>query len=598
MRGLEVSVRRADIAAGLSLGPVPSYILSEGGRRTPALPLARRDGKSLISSTELSALLTDPSKNVLIIDTRPISQFLKTHLSRAVNIAVPNLIMRRCKRNLMTILDTRKERYIGRSEVASPVPKGPIRENEESNLGVMAGGWETIASFVTTMGGRTTWAGFWNLTDSALSNELVVMAEQDDDEMARVVEEMLLEKTHERSFRIRWMEGGWAKGMDMDPNSWTGLFCQGEMSERLDPTTRASNAAPRSGTGSGNSQSNHGSVSSADVSAMHLSVARGLPQLIVPTTHVASSQTTSFKSYPLASEELSATEPYPALFSPNMASVNKARRMLPTPIRIDTFGAGNLPPKTGRKPPALNLQSSNSNLKIPPPLKSASLPSPRSNSETSTRLRSASGNTTFLHPSDRAYLESDDQHSSPLTAIRENVAQSGSVQSFCYSQSACPPSPSTFGGVTRRMNPNQESADFAQQSDTVFRSPINSSTSSSSISSGFNYPPSNTADQHLYDDDDEDELKHAPMTFVVSTILPSFLFLGPEITTEREVQQLLDLGVKRILNVAVECDEGDRLNLQEKFEKYNRLPLRDCVEETGIRKGVEDACKFIGTLSR
>jgi hypothetical protein len=88
------------------------------------------------------------------------------------------------------------------------------------------------------------------------------------------------------------------------------------------------------------------------------------------------------------------------------------------------------------------------------------------------------------------------------------------------------------------------------------------------------------------------------MTFVVSTILPSFLFLGPEITTEREVQQLLDLGVKRILNVAVECDEGDRLNLQEKFEKYNRLPLRDCVEETGIRKGVEDACKFIGTLSR
>lgn len=107
------------------------------------------------------------------------------------------------------------------------------------------------------------------------------------------------------------------------------------------------------------------------------------------------------------------------------------------------------------------------------------------------------------------------------------------------------------------------------------------------------YPLSPINGYQATEDDDEDR-SPGPLTFTVSTILPSFLYLGPEITSEAEVQKLLDLGVKRILNVAVECDEGERLELQNRFEKYVRLPLRDCVEESGIRKGVMDACQFLG----
>jgi hypothetical protein len=82
--------------------------------------------------------------------------------------------------------------------------------------------------------------------------------------------------------------------------------------------------------------------------------------------------------------------------------------------------------------------------------------------------------------------------------------------------------------------------------------------------------------------------------FVVSTILPSFLYLGPEITTEKDIQQLQSLGVRRILNVAIECNDAEVLGIRDKFEKYVQLPLRDCVEETGIGKGVRDACTFLG----
>ncbi|KAI0790940.1 hypothetical protein C8Q75DRAFT_798252 [Abortiporus biennis] len=81
--------------------------------------------------------------------------------------------------------------------------------------------------------------------------------------------------------------------------------------------------------------------------------------------------------------------------------------------------------------------------------------------------------------------------------------------------------------------------------------------------------------------------------FTVSTILPSFLFLGPELTTEEHVQELLSLGVKRILNIAIECDDDHGLRLRERFERYHRIPMRDTVEEDNITKGVREACTLL-----
>lgn len=82
--------------------------------------------------------------------------------------------------------------------------------------------------------------------------------------------------------------------------------------------------------------------------------------------------------------------------------------------------------------------------------------------------------------------------------------------------------------------------------------------------------------------------------FTISTILPNFLFLGPELTTEEHVTALQELGVKRILNIAAECDDDNGLRLREVFDKYYKIPMRDTVEEENIAKGVKEVCEILG----
>ncbi|KAI0776779.1 hypothetical protein BD413DRAFT_661703 [Trametes elegans] len=81
--------------------------------------------------------------------------------------------------------------------------------------------------------------------------------------------------------------------------------------------------------------------------------------------------------------------------------------------------------------------------------------------------------------------------------------------------------------------------------------------------------------------------------FTVSTILPNFLFLGPELTSEDHVEELLSLGVKRILNIAAECDDDHGLRLRERFDRYIRIPIRDTVEEDNITRGVREVCEIL-----
>lgn len=84
-------------------------------------------------------------------------------------------------------------------------------------------------------------------------------------------------------------------------------------------------------------------------------------------------------------------------------------------------------------------------------------------------------------------------------------------------------------------------------------------------------------------------------TFTISTILPNFLFLGPELTELAHVEELKELGVKRILNIAAECNEDDHgLNLKERFQRYVKIPMRDTVEEENILKGIREACEMLG----
>jgi hypothetical protein len=87
------------------------------------------------------------------------------------------------------------------------------------------------------------------------------------------------------------------------------------------------------------------------------------------------------------------------------------------------------------------------------------------------------------------------------------------------------------------------------------------------------------------------------LSFTVSMILPNFLYLGPELTLPEHVQELKSLGIKRILNIAAECDDDHGLNLRDNFERYVKIPMRDTVEEDQITRGLKEACEILGRAS-
>ncbi|KAF7297109.1 hypothetical protein MIND_00943800 [Mycena indigotica] len=80
--------------------------------------------------------------------------------------------------------------------------------------------------------------------------------------------------------------------------------------------------------------------------------------------------------------------------------------------------------------------------------------------------------------------------------------------------------------------------------------------------------------------------------FAISTILPGFLFLGPELTQPEHVAELQSFGVRRILNIAAECDDDHGLHLRTIF-KYHKIPMRDTVEEENIARGVREVCEIL-----
>ncbi|CAG8462115.1 10845_t:CDS:2 [Ambispora gerdemannii] len=86
------------------------------------------------------------------------------------------------------------------------------------------------------------------------------------------------------------------------------------------------------------------------------------------------------------------------------------------------------------------------------------------------------------------------------------------------------------------------------------------------------------------------QVTHPETVFIVSTIFPDFLFLGPEITKQEEVDELKEKGVKRILNMAFECE--DVLGLNQQFENYLKLNIKDSVEED-VESGLKIAIDFI-----
>lgn len=80
--------------------------------------------------------------------------------------------------------------------------------------------------------------------------------------------------------------------------------------------------------------------------------------------------------------------------------------------------------------------------------------------------------------------------------------------------------------------------------------------------------------------------------FNVSVIIPGFLYLGSEPIRPSDVEELESVGIKRILNMAVECDTQERW--KGRFEKIATIPMRDSLAEVNVQDRIKEACMLIG----
>ncbi|KAF9966858.1 hypothetical protein BGZ70_001024 [Mortierella alpina] len=184
---------------------------------------------------------------------------------------------------------------------------------------------------------------------------------------------------------------------------------------------------------------------------------------------------------------------------------------------------------------------------------------------------------------------------------RQRSGASNSLRSIPLSLNAAASPTRTYfdvdGGDQNSLKNNNNSheasaAGFHQEYQArMFSEGIDSYTNNSSMASIMN--------QHLYQhhhhhqqgyDDEFAEENGDNGEQEISCILPNFLYLGPEIVTEEQVQQLEQLGIKRVLNMARECE--DLLVSQRAGIEYHKIGVLDNVEED-VSPGLLEAVDII-----
>lgn len=453
---------------------------------TPEL-LLRQDDTPVAHAISISAvvdLLSLPSTTVtpgeldqtVILDTRPLGDFLDAHLPRSANVSIPSLMFKRF------------------SKLSSNKPTS----------------WDLLGSFISTPAGKSLWAA----VDQKERVNVVVIGLTAADETAKVLR-AVVDGIVEGDVKL--LRGGWAAVLQ-EPTA-AELLVSGERSVK--------------------SLSSEHSTCSTSLPSPRSVIASDVPPSILPTS--SSSRVLHHPSMP----------------SLRTWGVSDCKRN--TPMLSLHTGA-----KMSRRPPKLSLNLDKSIRSAttgpfgdgaPHTSNNLDVPGRRINPGlTISSPRSPLHISTFQDPSERP-------RSPPSPGLCNDADDT-----FYYENCT---SPSSFAAPSTPWSNDATARPDERSYHPLPRSP-------NSMVAG-----STTA-------------RHGIAPFVVSTILPSFLYLGPEITSREEVDALVKLGVKRILNVAFECDDDDELRLKERFERYLKLPMRDMVEESGVAKGMRDSCKFLG----
>ncbi|KAG2221577.1 hypothetical protein INT45_002591 [Circinella minor] len=101
------------------------------------------------------------------------------------------------------------------------------------------------------------------------------------------------------------------------------------------------------------------------------------------------------------------------------------------------------------------------------------------------------------------------------------------------------------------------------------------------------------------DEDDDTAGGISPQTeadfeFIISEIIPGFLFVGPEIETAEQAQELEARKIQRVLNMAEECND----EALQKDILYRKIAARDTVEMKNIDWVMMEAVCFIEEAKR
>ncbi|KAI0920400.1 hypothetical protein AcW1_002155 [Taiwanofungus camphoratus] len=465
--------------------PLSAFYVDAHDWKVTSFDAARRQQPARgLDPAILVARLSAPTRP-LLIDTRPIGSFLGNRLERSINMAIPSLILKRCRK-----------------------PNGGFH------------GLDALRQFITTDDGKHIW------------DDILTSGDWDGDVI--VYDESMDEKNRDNSQAIAWAllpvleslldhgNADYLEGGILAAQQHPYLQQLIVTDDRIDDSSQDSLSAP---------SKKAGGLFQLDV--ISTSRSKNLPQVEQPPVSPSPMMPSAMHSWHTISDYATPSPP------PSQTVFSRPppprRPSVPTLGRIDTTSAERL----NTSLPKLQVRTL--------PTKSATLAAPP------------------MHSLDTSSLRSRSRSPSHLNLAFSNRSPPGSARllspsTISSSELLPPPSPC----FTRSSTPHTPLTPMP-------RSPSTARPDSSQ-------PPTT-----------EDPFP----VFTVSTILPNFLFLGPELTAEEHVEELMSLGVKRILNIAAECDDDHDLHLRERFERYVRIPMRDTVEEDNITRGVREVCELL-----
>lgn len=567
----------------------------------------------------------------LLIDTRPVGHYLSSRIKHSINMAIPSLILKRSRKpgaGAFTSIASLKQ-FITTDE-----------GKEEWDLLFGAGGEVVVDQY----GGHGDWDGDVVVFDEEMNEHERYNAGVTAWSLLPVIEPLL-----EHGGSVEYLEGGMKKarmnpdlrrfilGSDESSNSSAsgsppGLGSGGMLSAPP-PGKGKALGKKRSALGLGLSQLDTLSASASRKNLPEVEISRSaveetapspLPMMQMSMSNQSSSSRSTTPNASVLSLHDATPSPPPSHSSfsrpppprrPSLTALKKLdtksaerlnekhrERTNSNALRkIDTSSAERLTLNTG----AANGNGNGVGITLPKlsvrtvPLKSATLAAPPmgeqwANANLSLNVNGAPPSSPRVPHSPHSPSHLNLVHSNYGSSRQSTPSPAGSSDGGGKSNGLLLPLPPSGQGGWDRSGPSSprtpvppmpRTPHTARPEESFF--PLSARSRSSSFPS-VNTPSSATSE----DTETEDPLP----PFTVSTILPNFLYLGPELTEEAHVEELKRLGVKRILNIAVECDDDKGLRLRERFERYIRIPMRDTVEEDNIARGVREVCEILGAF--